>query len=49
MHETMTNCLCILMITVLSVLGTAAAVRIIVGVGKRVIDTINHSGGHHEA
>lgn len=49
MHEITTNCLCILMITVLSVLGTAAVVRIIVGVGKSVIDAINHHGGHHEA
>lgn len=49
MHETMMNCLSILMITVLSVLGTAAAVSIIVGVGKCVIDAINHHGGHHEA
>lgn len=49
MHETMMNCLCILLITVLSVLATAAAVRILVGVGKGVIDAINHYGGHHEA
>lgn len=48
MHEIMMNCLCILVITVLSVLGTAAVVRILVGVGKGVIDAINHSGGHHE-
>lgn len=49
MHEIMVNCLSILMITVLSVLGTAAAVRILVGMGKGVIDAINHYGGHHEA
>lgn len=44
----MMNCLPILMITILTVLGTAATVRIIVGVGKIIIDTINHYGGHHE-
>lgn len=44
----MMNCLCILMITVLTALGTTAAVRIIVGMGKVVIDAINHHGGHHE-
>lgn len=49
MHEIMTNCLCILAITVLSALGTATVVRIIVGVGKVVIDATNHHGGHHEA
>lgn len=48
MHETMTNCLCILTITVMTVLGATAVVRIIVGMGKRIIDAINHSGGHHE-
>lgn len=48
MHDIMMSCLPILAITVLSVLGTAAAVRIIVGVGKVVIDAINHHGGHHE-
>lgn len=45
----MTNSLSILVITVLSVLGTVAAARILVGVGKCVIDAINHHGGHHEA
>lgn len=49
MHDIITTCLCILMITVLSVLGTTAAVSIIVGVGKVIIDAINHRGGHHEA
>lgn len=44
----MMNCLCILATTVLTVLGTTAAARIIVGVGKSVIDAINHYGGHHE-
>lgn len=37
----MMNCLHILTITVLTTLGTAAVVRI-------VIDAINHYGGHHE-
>lgn len=44
----MMNFLRILITTVLTVLGTAAAVRILVGVGKSVIDAINHHGGHHE-
>ena len=48
MHELMMNCLSILVITILSVLCTAAVVRIIVGAGKGVIDAINHHGGHHE-
>ena len=49
MHEFTMNCLYILAITVLTVLGTAAVVRILVGAGKGVIDAINHHGGHHEA
>jgi hypothetical protein len=48
MHDITMNCLPILAITVLTVLGTTAAVRILVGVGKVVIDTISHHGGHHE-
>lgn len=44
----MTNCLPILTITILTVLGTAAAVSIIVGMGKAIIDATNHYGGHHE-
>lgn len=48
MHDLMTNCLCILIITALSVLGTTAVVRIIIGVGKTIIDAINQHGGHHE-
>lgn len=44
----MTNCLPILAITILTVLGTTAAVRILVSMGKTVIDAINHYGGHHE-
>lgn len=47
MHELMMNCLYILA-TVLSVLGTAAAVLILVGVVKGIIDAINHSGHHDE-
>lgn len=45
----MMNCLHILIITVLTVLGTTAAVRILVGAGKTVIDAIDNHGGHHEA
>lgn len=47
MHELMMDCLCMLAI-LLSVLGTAAAVLILIGVVKGVIDLINHSGGHDE-
>lgn len=48
MHDIMTDCLPILAITVMTVLGTAAVARIIIGVGKVVIDAISHHGGHHE-
>lgn len=48
MHDIMTDCLPILAITVMTVLGTTAVVRIIVGVGKSIIDATNHHGGHHE-
>lgn len=48
MHEMTTNCLSILAITALTALGATAVVRILVGVGKCVIDAINHHGGHHE-
>lgn len=41
------NCLYLLAI-VLSVLGTTAAILIIIGMVKGVIDLINHSGGHNE-
>lgn len=41
------NCLYVLAI-VLSVLGTTAAILILIGVVKGVIDLINHSGGHDE-
>lgn len=47
MHELMMNCLYILA-TVLSVLGATAAILILIGVVKGVIDLINHSGGHDE-
>lgn len=41
------NCLYMLAI-VLSVLGTTAAILILIGVVKGIIDLINHSGGHDE-
>ena len=44
MHDIMMNCLPILAITVMTVLGAAAAVRIIGGAGKGAVD---HHGGHH--
>lgn len=44
----MMNRLPILATTVMTVLGATAAVSIIIGVGKTVIDAINHHGGHHE-
>lgn len=47
MHELMMNCLYMLAI-VLSVLGTTAAILILIGVVKGIIDIINHSGGHDE-
>lgn len=47
MHELMMNCLYMLAI-VLSVLGTTAAILILIGVVKGVIDLINHSSGHDE-
>lgn len=47
MHELMMNCLYMLAI-VLSVMGTTAAILILIGVVKGVIDLINHSGGHDE-
>ena len=43
----MMNCLYMLAI-VLSVLGTTAAILILIGVVKGIIDIINHSGGHDE-
>lgn len=47
MYELMMNCLYMLAI-ILSVLGTTAAILIIIGVVKRIIDLIDHSGGHDE-
>ena len=47
MHEFTTTSPPILAITILTALGTAAAVRILIG--KNIIDAINHHGGHHEA
>lgn len=47
MHELMMNCLYLLAI-LLSVLGTTAAILIIIGMVKGIIDLINHSGGHDE-
>lgn len=47
MHEMMMNCLYLLAIA-LSVVGTTAAILIIIGMVKHLIDLINHSGGHDE-
>lgn len=47
MHELMMNCLYMLTI-VLSVVGTTAAILILIGIVKGIIDLINHSGGHDE-
>lgn len=47
MHEMMMNCLYLLAI-LLSVLGITAAILILIGAVKGVIDLINHSGGHDE-
>lgn len=47
MHEMMMNCLYLLAIA-LSVVGTTAAILIIIGTVKRIIDFIDHSGGHDE-
>lgn len=43
----MMNCLYMLAI-ILSVLGITAAILILIGVVKGIIDLINHSGGHDE-
>lgn len=43
----MMDCLYLLAI-VLSVLGTTAAILILIGMVKGIIDLINHSGGHDE-
>lgn len=47
MREMMMDCLYMLAI-VLSVLGTTAAILILIGMVKGIIDLINHSGGHDE-
>lgn len=47
MHELMLNCLYLLAI-ILSVLGITAAVLILVGVVKGIIDAVSHSGRHDE-
>ena len=47
MHELMMNCLYMIAI-LLSILGTTAAILILVGVVKGIIDLINHPGGHDE-
>lgn len=47
MHELMMNCLYLLAI-LLSMLGITAAILILFGVVKGIIDLINHSGGHDE-
>jgi hypothetical protein len=47
MRELMMDCLYMLAI-LLSVLGTTAAILIIIGMVKGIIDLINHSGGHDE-
>lgn len=47
MREPMMNCLYMLAL-LLSVLGTTAAILILIGVVKGIIDLINHSGGHDE-
>lgn len=47
MRELMVNCLYMLAM-VLSVLGTTAAILILIGMVKGIIDLINHSGGHDE-
>lgn len=47
MHEMMMNCLYLLAI-ILSVLGITAAILILIGMVKGVINAISHHGGHHE-
>jgi hypothetical protein len=43
----MMNCL-YLLATILSILGVTAAVLVLIGVVKGIIDAINHSGHHDE-
>lgn len=47
MRELMMNCLYMLAI-LLSVFGITAAILILIGMVKGIIDLINHSGGHDE-
>lgn len=47
MHELMMNCLYMLAI-VLSVLGSTAAILILIGAVKGIIDVINHPDEHDE-
>lgn len=47
MHELMMNCL-YLLAAILSLMGTAAAILILTGIIKGIIDAINHHGGNHE-
>lgn len=47
MREMMMNCLYMLAI-LLSVLGTTAAILILIGMVKHISGLINHSGGHDE-
>lgn len=47
MHELMMNCL-YLLAAILSILGSAAAILILTGVLKGIIDTINHHGENHD-
>lgn len=42
MHELMVNCLYMLVI-ILSVLGSTAAILLLIGAVKGIIDLINHS------
>lgn len=47
MHELMMNCL-YLLAAILSLTGTAAAILILTGMIKGIIDAINHHGENHE-
>lgn len=47
MHELMMDCLYMLAI-VLSALGITAAILILIGMVKGIIDVISHHGGHDE-
>lgn len=47
MHELMMNCL-YLLATILSILGITAAILILVGMVKGIIDAIDNHRGHDE-